>query len=166
MHNFTLTSHMVVKFGGSNPVNTTQTSILQNKALRILSFADRNASANPLYKDLKILKLNDVVLSNNILFVHKTLNGNSPACFNNHFEEYKPSHTYNTTRNPTSAYSIPPGSVAISNDIRFSLKAKCGQSWNDFIKNISNSASHSERLKNTSILKLKNIVKVHLLSNY
>ena len=153
---------------GSNTANTSQISTLQNKAIRIMSFADRYANADNLYKDLKILKLNDLILSNNILFVHKSLNGNSPAYFKNYFEEYTPIHTYNTTRNPRSAYSIPPGSVTVSNDAtaRFSLKAKCGQSWNDFLKNVSNSTSQSERLKQINVLRFKSIVKAHLLGTY
>ena len=151
---------------GSDTANTSKISILQNKAIRIMSFADRHTNADNLYKELKILKLNDLILSNNILFVHKALNGNSPVYFKNYFEEYKPTHTYNTTRNPTSTYSIPPGSVTISNDVKFSLKAKCGQSWNDFLKKVSNTTSQSERLKEINILKLKNIVKAHLLGTY
>ena len=151
---------------GSKTYNTAQISILQNKALRIMSFADRHASADPIYKELNIIKLNDVILSNNILFVHKALNGNSPDYFKNHFEEYKPNHNYNTTRNPTSTYSIPPGSVTVSNDVIFSLKAKCAQSWNDFLKTVSNTTSQSERLKDINILKLKNIIKAHILGNY
>ena len=151
---------------GSKTNNTVQTSILQNKALRIMSFVDRYASADPLYKQLQILKLNDLIVSNNILFVHKVLNGNTPAYFKNHFEEYVPIHAYNTTRNPRSTYSIPPGSVTVSNDIRLSLKSKCAQSWNNFIKNISTTTSQSERLKSIHFLKLKNIIKAHILGNY
>ena len=162
--------HSHLTFGcqiwGSKTDITAQTSILQNKALRIMSFVDRYASADPLYKQLQILKLNDLIVSNNILFVHKVLNGNTPAYFKNHFEEYKPTHTYNTTRNPTSTYSIPPGSVTVSNDIRFSLKAKCAQSWNHFIKQVSTTTRQSERLKSINILKLKNIIKAHILGNY
>ena len=131
-----------------------------------MSFADRYANADHLYKDLKILKLNDIILSNNILFVHKSLNGNSPAYFKNYFEEYTPTHTYNTTRKPSSTYSIPPGSVIVSNNFRFSPKAKCGQSWNDFLKNVSNTSSQSENLKRVNILKFKSIVKTHLLGTY
>ena len=151
---------------GSKPSSSAQTSILQNKAIRIMSFVDRYASAGPLYKKLEIIKLNDLITSHNILFVHKTLNGNSPAYFKNHFEEYKPTHTYNTTRNPTSTYSLPPGSVTVPNDVSFSFKSKCGQSWNDFLKKICTTTQQSERLKETNILKLKNIIKSHILGNY
>ena len=131
-----------------------------------MSFADRYANADNLYKQLKILKLNDVINSNNILFVHKSLNGNSPAYFNNYFEEYIPTHTYNTTRNPSSRYSIPPGSVTVCNEAIFSLKSKCGQSWNNFLKHICDTVHQSKRLKNINILILKTIIKAHLLGTY
>ena len=80
-----------------------------------MSFAIKDAHTNPLFKNLEIIKLQDIITSNNVIFTHKTLNGNSPSYFNDYFQKSKPNHNYNTTRNPNSVYSIPPGSVSTSN---------------------------------------------------
>ena len=46
---------------------------LQNRALRIISFSDLRADCTPIYRDLKILKLNDYIVMQNCLFVHDAL---------------------------------------------------------------------------------------------
>ena len=46
---------------------------LQNRALRIISFADFRADSNPLYTNLKIIKLSDQITMQNCLFVHDAL---------------------------------------------------------------------------------------------
>ena len=52
---------------------------LQNTALRLMTFNGPRTSATPLYADLSILKLFDLVKIMNILYVHKYLNGNLPT---------------------------------------------------------------------------------------
>ena len=46
---------------------------LQNRALRIISFSDFDADSNPLYANLKILKLEDQIILQNCVFVHDTI---------------------------------------------------------------------------------------------
>ena len=46
---------------------------LQNRALRIISFADFKADSKPLYSNLKILMLKDQIVMQNCLFVHDAL---------------------------------------------------------------------------------------------
>ena len=46
---------------------------LQDKAIRIINFKSKNDPSNPLYKSMKILKLNDVILFNNCMFVLKRI---------------------------------------------------------------------------------------------
>ena len=47
---------------------------LQNRALRIISFANFGADENPLFHNLNIIKLSDQITIQNCLFVHDTLN--------------------------------------------------------------------------------------------
>ena len=48
---------------------------LQNSAMRIIEF---QANPNPIYKENRILKLDDYVTLQNCLFVHDCLNNKSP----------------------------------------------------------------------------------------
>ena len=62
---------------------------LQDRALRIISFADFSAKSTPLYKNLKILKLRDHITKQNSLFVHDSLKNASPKCFCDYFKQTK-----------------------------------------------------------------------------
>ena len=59
---------------------------IQNKAIRIISFADFKDSSTPLYHKLNILKLTDHVNLQNFLFVHSTLKGSLPLPLIDSFE--------------------------------------------------------------------------------
>ena len=45
----------------------------ENKALRLLNFKHFMESSNPIYKEMQIFKLEDVLLQNNCLFVYEQL---------------------------------------------------------------------------------------------
>ena len=65
---FHLIWSMAVKFLRIN-IFTKKVFKLQNRAMRILSFADIYANADPLYKMFNILKLNDNIALQNCLFI-------------------------------------------------------------------------------------------------
>ena len=56
--------------------------ILQKKAVRIINFQPRNSHTSPLFKQNFILKFQDKICLENILFVSKSLNNLSPSIFN------------------------------------------------------------------------------------
>ena len=66
--------------------------ILQKKALRIMNFQSRDSHSSPLFKSNHILKLEDKILIENILFINKSLNNLLPAVFKNWFNSCKQSH--------------------------------------------------------------------------
>lgn len=148
------------------PTSINQTLILQKKAVRLITFSDSNAPSDPIFKELNILKLEDLIMSNNILFVHKTLNNNSPSHFKNFFQLHTPIHDYNTVNNPNSAYSIPSGSVELINIEAGTFKHKCAQDWNEILKKLSTPSSRTNWLIDTSFSSLKRITKAHFLSAY
>ena len=148
-----------------NSIN--QTITLQKKAMRLMSFSDNDAPTNPIFKELKILQLKDIITTNNIIFAHKTINGLSPSYFKNFYTIHNPTHNYNTVNNPNSRYSIPPGSVSLSNIEPNTLKYRCAQDWNDILKKISTSSTNQTlRLLNVSVPKLKSIAKAHFIGAY
>ena len=59
--------------------------ILQKKAIRIINFQPRNFHTSPLFKQNSILKFQDKICLENILFISKTLNNLSPSVFNTWF---------------------------------------------------------------------------------
>jgi len=63
-----------------------QTITLQKKAIRLITFSHYLAHTSTLFKELKLLKLPDIISMSNIMFTHSTLNNKSPAIFNNFFK--------------------------------------------------------------------------------
>ena len=162
--------HSHISYGcqvwGSKLNSISQTFILQKKAIRLISFANKDAHTDPLFKNLEIIKLQDIITSINVLFVHKTLNGDSPTYFNNFFQKYKPNHNYNTTRNPNSTFSIPPGSVLTTNITENTFKMKCAQDWNKILKSLTKPHHPNEWLLENKIHKLKTLMKYYFLDSY
>ena len=64
----------------------------QNKALRIISFKERTEPSDPLYANHKILKLRNIITSNNCLFIYDQLCDNLPNAFSNYFKLLKNQH--------------------------------------------------------------------------
>ena len=71
---------------------------LQDRAIRVLNFADYRAPPSELYKKSGILKLQDNIKIDNFLYVHNSLNRRLPSCLNNQFN-YMKIQTEQNTRN-------------------------------------------------------------------
>ena len=83
--------------GGQQKTGTIkQIAKLQDKSIRIINFKFKNDPSNPLYKSVKILKLNDAILFNNCMFVLKTIHNDQPSTFSNFFKVSHNEHNYNT----------------------------------------------------------------------
>ena len=78
---------MVVSFGASLKTLHLSLFILQKKALRLMTFNNFQCPSSPLFSDLKILKIFDLVKCLNISFVHKfLLNNRLPQDLLNSFD--------------------------------------------------------------------------------
>ena len=69
-------SHMIYGsqvWGQDINTHTEKVFKLQNRAIRTISFSDFHADPNPTYKSLKILKLEDSIILQNVLFVYDFL---------------------------------------------------------------------------------------------
>ena len=73
-----------------------QILILQKKAVRIINFQPRNSHTSPLFKQNSILKFQDKICLENILFVRKSLNNLSPSVPNTWFTFSSDQHNYET----------------------------------------------------------------------
>ena len=71
--------------------------ILQKKAIRIINFQPRNFHKSPLFKQNSILKFQDKICLEKILFVSKSLNNLSPSIFNTWFSFFSDQHNYESS---------------------------------------------------------------------
>ena len=69
-----------------------------------MSFAHQ-AHSSPLFKNLNVLELTDIVKNSNLLFTHNTINKNSPAVFYNYFLFDEASHPHQTVNSLTLTYA-------------------------------------------------------------
>ena len=67
------------------------------KGIRIITFQQRNFHTSPLFKQNSILKFQDKIRLENILFVSKSLNNLSPSFFNTWFSFFSDQHNYETS---------------------------------------------------------------------
>ena len=74
-----------------------QILILQKKAVRIINFQPKNFHTSPLFKQNSILKFQDKICLENILFVSKYLNNSLPSIFNTWFSFSSDQHNYETS---------------------------------------------------------------------
>ena len=81
---------------GKNLIAMSRIVILQKKALGIMNFQSRNFHSSPLFTSNHILKLEDKILIENILFINKSLNNLLPPIFKNWFTFCSDVHNYQT----------------------------------------------------------------------
>ena len=145
----------------------------QKKAIRKISFSHFEAHSGPLFKNMGLLKLPDIMKINNIIFVHSVLNNKAPAVFQNYFK-FKLLHEHNTIRNPNSLYSVPKGSLELPKTNllvgKKSIKYICANNWNTTLKELArihpNLANNQNWFKDLSVFKLKHLLKNHFLDSY
>ena len=160
---------------GQNESKLEQTIIFHKKAIRLISFAHHLDHSSPLFKNLKLLKLTDIIKQNNILFVHNVINDKSPNIFKDYFVFDSADHDHNTVNNLNSVYSIPLGSLNVpdycNNAGKSSIKYICSLSWNSTLKELSikNIEKYNKNpfwINKLYISNLKHMLKSNFLEHY
>ena len=125
-------------------------SKLQDRALRIINFKGFHTDANPLYSDVRVLKLKDLIRLQNCLFVHDYLNNSLPVCFQDYY--FKLNYLYHNaqTRNANLGCLFYPSRKTTKYGLN-SITQKSIHSWNFFTKTIKTDLSVTSRhnLKST-----------------
>ena len=112
--------------------------ILQKRIIRIINKSHFNAHADPIFKDLGILKFNDIHLLQLGQFMYSWKNPFLPPRFNNNFSQSNQFHSYNT-RN-SQAYRLP---HCRANTKKFSLFFQGPKFFNSLDNEVINSQSLS-----------------------
>ena len=63
---------------------------------KIISFKDRTEPLDPLYANQKILRLQNIIILNNCLFIYDQVCHNLPNAFSNYFKRLKDQHRHTT----------------------------------------------------------------------
>ena len=75
--------------------------ILQKKVLRIMNFRSRDSHSSPLFRSNHILKVEDKILIENILFINKSFKNLLPPIFKSWFTFCSNLHNYHHTVSST-----------------------------------------------------------------
>ena len=78
--------------------------ILQKRAIRTITFSKPDEQSEPLFKELEILKLTDLVILHNALFMYHYYYNLLPSSFANVFQTVASMHSYHTKLASKSTY--------------------------------------------------------------
>ena len=83
-------------WGLTFPSFLTPLSVIQKKAIRIISFSEPRSHSEPLFKSHKILNLNDVIKLQVLSIVYQWSHNLLPRCFSDYFKFGSSVHSYST----------------------------------------------------------------------
>ena len=113
--------------------------ILQKRALRIISFSHPRTSSRPLFQNLGILNIFEIVKFQLCEIAYKHVNQQLPDIFQYFFKEVQFSHNYNIRSASNRHLSLPRVNL---NYGKFGVKYASAVSWNDVPIGIKASTSH------------------------
>ena len=132
--------------------------IIQNKAIRYMSFKSKRTSANPLLKDAGILNLTDFISLQNFLFAYDIINRNLPTTLLD--DRIKFVNTTGNTRNERLNQLVNFRTNTVLYGTR-SITASAVKAWNDV-----NTDLHHLKLQNLSKSICRNKVTQYLIDKY
>ena len=112
-----------------------RTVILQKKTVRIINFQPRNFHTSPLFKQNSILKFQDKICLENILFVSKSLNNLSPSVFNTWFSFFSDQHENYETSSSTQG-NLMKRFYKTNKYGKYSITISAVESWNKIQKQL------------------------------
>lgn len=142
----------LLAWGNTYPTSLNPITILQKKTIRIINFSTFNAHTNLLFKELQILKFQDIIILHISIFMYQYKNKQLPPSFDNFFTPITKVHSYNTRLSSNSAYYLP---KVRTNYGKFSLRFIGVKTWNkiqDYNKESPSTRSFSKKLKQEFLL--------------
>ena len=133
--------------------------ILQKKAVRIINFQPRNFHTSPLFKQYFILKFEDKICFENILFVSKSLNNLTKSVFSTWFSFFSDQYNYETSSSTQG--NLTKLFYKTNRYGKYSITVSAAESWNKIQKQLKYML-----LKNLSSRKIKTIVSNSYFKSY
>ena len=127
--------------------------ILQKRAIRIITFSKPDEQSEPLFKELEILKLTDLVILHDALFMYHYYYNLLPSSFANFFQTVASMHSHNTRLASKSTYYI---NTIKTNFGKFNIHFAPVKVWNHL----------DEIIKNLLLKTFQNKVKLNILQSY
>ena len=141
----------IITWGNTYPTTIQPLSVLQKKAVRIMTFSKFDEHSSPLFKKLNIIKLIKYHIS---IFMFKFHNQLLPSVFNSYFTSVENIHSYNTRATAKKCYYLP---KARTNYGLFSVRYQGPKVWNMIEQQIKLSSS---------IHQFKQKLKIEFFSTY
>ena len=133
--------------------------ILQKKAVRIINFQPRNFHTSPLFKQYFILKFEDKICFENILFVSKSLNNLTKSVFSTWFSFFSDQYNYETSSSTQG--NLTKLFYKTNRYGKYSITVSAAESWNKIQKQLKYML-----LKDLSSRKIKTIVSNSYFKSY
>ena len=133
--------------------------ILQKKSLRIMSFQSIDSHSSPLFKSNHILKLEDKILIENILFINKSFNNLLLQIFKSWFSFCSDIHNYQTVS--CTSDKIFKSSYRTDSFGKNSMNLESINSWNKIQHQFSNLS-----VKTNIPSKIKSLLSKKCIENY
>ena len=155
-------------WGLTTEENLNKIEVLQKKCLRIMTFSDFNSHTNPLFIDLKLLKVRDIIKSQQLKLVYEFYKNLLPTDLQSLFVFDSDVHDYQTNRFSKHFLHIPRiHTVTYGNK---SVKYHCPILWNATVKNditINNDIKDNIAIDQIyNVFQFKRILKKHFLYSY
>ena len=144
----------IITWGNTYPTTIQPLSVLQKKAVRIMTFSKFDEHSSPLFKKLNIIKLSDLIKYHISIFMFKFHNQLLPSVFNSYFTSVENIHSYNTRATAKKCYYLP---KARTNYGLFSVRYQGPKIWNMIEQQIKLSSS---------IHQFKQKLKIEFFSTY
>ena len=123
----------VIAWGNAYQSTLQPLSNLQKKAIRIITFSSFTEHSSPLFKDLNIAKLSDIITLQLAVFMYKFHNQLLPSVFDAFFNPARNIHSHNTRLSCRMTYAIP---KARTNYGILNIRFQGVKVWNDISDDI------------------------------
>ena len=133
--------------------------ILQKKAVGIINFKPRNSHTSPLFKQNFILKFQDKICLENVLFVSKSLNNLTSSVFSTWFSFSSDQHNYETSSSTQG--NLTKLFYKTNRYGKYSITVSAVESWNKIQKQLK-----AMLLTDLSLRKIKTIVSNFYFKSY
>ena len=152
-------------WGLTSEENLKKVEVLQKKCIRIMTFSDFTSHTNPLFINLKILKVREVIKLQQFQLLYKFLNNSLPTDLEKLFTLNSCTHSHQTRQ----LFHIP--RINTSTYGEKSIKYACPKLWHDIFKynkiaidNDVNNTINFDQIR--SIYQFKRVLKKHFFYCY